>query len=385
MSGGVTSPPLRIAVLAHSTLPRGGVVHAMNLCEALTALGLKAVLHAPDARGDGFFRRPACEARPFRVAPAPANLPEMVERRIADYCDWLSRAENQDFDVYHAHDPLSGNALATLKRGAFARTVHHLDIFADPRLDAWQTRSIVEADRLMAVSEMWRGRLQTDFRRDADVVGNGVDLAKFLEAAEGAEALRARWRLGDGPVFLSIGGVEARKNTGAMLAAFARLSRERPDARYVIAGGASLLDHGAYQQEFAAALEVLGPAADAVVQVGPVADAEMPALYRLASALVFASLKEGFGLCVLEAMASGTPVVVSRIAPFVEYLSDKDALFSDPRDPASIAQAMRLALAPDVAARLSARGRAIAAQHSWRAVAERSLASYLRLAERSYA
>ena len=50
----------------------------------------------------------------------------------------------------------------------------------------------------------------------------------------------------------------------------------------------------------------------------------MPALYRLADALVFASLHEGFGLAVLEAMASGTPVVVSHIAPFTEYLGEGD-------------------------------------------------------------
>ena len=49
----------RVAMLAHSTLPRGGVVHAMSLCEALTALGCEAVLHAPDASGAGFFRRAA--------------------------------------------------------------------------------------------------------------------------------------------------------------------------------------------------------------------------------------------------------------------------------------------------------------------------------------
>ena len=64
--------PVRVAMLAHSTLPRGGVVHAMSLSEALTALGVEAVLHAPDAR-----RRRASSARlpakrvPFPVAPAP--------------------------------------------------------------------------------------------------------------------------------------------------------------------------------------------------------------------------------------------------------------------------------------------------------------------------
>ena len=370
-------------MLAHSTLPRGGVVHAMSLAEALTAEGVEAVLHAPDASGAGFFRKAACETRAFPVAPAPRDMTAMVERRIADYVAWFERQENRGFDLYHAHDGISGNALATLKQagliGGFVRTVHHLDAFADPRLDLLQASSIREADAVMTVSDVWRRRLAEDFGREATISGNGVDLERF-STGDGA-ALRARWRLGDGPVFLAIGGVEARKNTVRMLQAFATLTRDLPDARFLIVGGASLLDHGAYQAEFRARLEAMGAFADGVVMIGPLADADMPALYRLASALVFASVKEGFGLCVLEAMASGTPVVVSRMAPFTEYLDEGDALFCDPFDPASIALAMRAALRPETAARVRARGFAVAASRSWRAVAQRTLSLYRRLRE----
>ena len=373
----------RVAMLAHSPLPRGGVVHAMSLSEALTALGCEAVLHAPDATGAGFFRRAACATRAFPVALAPPDTTQMVAQRIADYAAWLRREANRGYDVYHAHDGISGAALAQLKRerliDGFVRTVHHLDAFADPRLNAWQDASIREADALLVVSELWRRRLREEFGRDAAHSGNGVDLTRYSPARGGEDALRARLRLGDGPVFLAVGGVEARKNTRAMLQAFDLLLREAPGARFVIAGGASLLDHSAYQAEFRADLAAMGERTAAVVLTGPVADAEMPALYRLATALVFASLKEGFGLCVLEAMASGTPVVVSRTAPFTEYLSEGDALFCDPYDPASIAAAMRAAMQPDEARR--ARGFAIAARQGWDAVARRNLALYHRLRE----
>jgi glycosyltransferase-like protein len=374
-------------MLAHSTLPRGGVVHAMSLAEALTAQGVETVLHAPDADGAGFFREAACQTRPFPVAPAPRNMTAMVERRIADYVAWFQRAENRSFDLYHAHDGISGNALATLKQAGlirgFVRTVHHIDAFADPRLEALQAHSIREADALMTVSDVWRRRLAEDFGREATISGNGVDLERF-SGGDGAP-LRARWRLGEGPVFLAIGGVEARKNTRLMLQAFAALARETPDARFLIAGGASLLDHGAYQARFHAELDEMGALADSVILAGSINDAEMPALYRLAVALVFASVKEGFGLCVLEAMASGTPVVVSRMAPFTEYLSEGDALFCDPFDPASIALTMRAALRPDIAARLRTRGRLVVAGYSWGAVAERTLSLYRRLREPAYA
>jgi len=79
------SRALRVAMLTHSTLPRGGVVHAMSLCEALEDLGVKTVLHAPDSAGRGFFRKPRCDAIAFPVEPAPRQTADMVEQRIDDY------------------------------------------------------------------------------------------------------------------------------------------------------------------------------------------------------------------------------------------------------------------------------------------------------------
>ena len=209
-----------------------------------------------------------------------------------------------------------------------------------------------------------------------------MDAFRYSPRPDGTEAeLKDRFGLGSGPVFLSVGGIEARKNTVRILQGFAEIHRARPDARLVIAGGASLLDHHSYQAAFGRELTGLGEGASAVSLLGPVADPDMPGLYRLASALVFASVKEGFGLCVLEAMASGTPVVVSRIAPFVDYLDPCDALWCDPTDSSSIAAAMRQSLRPDVASSLRARGPLVAARFGWREVAERNLAVYRRLRE----
>jgi glycosyltransferase-like protein len=378
------SRSLRVAMLTHSTLPRGGVVHAMNLSEALEDLGVETILHAPDAAGRGFFRKPRCAAIAFPVEPAPRETAEMVEQRIDDYLRWFRRPENRDFDLYHAHDGIGGNALVTLKDEglipAFVRTVHHIDEFSDPRLVARQTRSIVTADALIVVSSLWRETLIARFGREADVGGNGVDACRYSPHADGSEAeLGQRLGLGTGPVFLSVGGIEARKNTIRILQAFVEIHRAHPNARLVIVGGASLLDHHAYQAAFGRELTALGEGASAVSLLGPIADPDMPALYRLASALVFSSVKEGFGLCVLEAMASGTPVVVSRIAPFVDYLDPSDALWCDPAESSSIAGAMRQSLRVDVADSLRARGPVVAARFGWLDVAERHLPVYRRL------
>ena len=383
------SRSLRIAMLAHSTNPRGGVVHAMQLSEALVALGHDVALHAPDAKGAGFFRTPNCETRAFPVAPAPADMFAMVERRIADYVAHFSQ-QARGFDLYHAHDGISGNALATLKdRGlipGFVRTVHHIDDFADPRLARLQARSIREADGWMVVSATWRDRLAQTFGIDATIGGNGVDTDRFRPEADGREGeLRSRLGLGPGPLFLCVGGVEQRKNTLRILDAFAQTLAIRPDAELVIAGGASLLDHGDYQRDFARRLADMGPAATSVRLLGVIGDRDMPRLYRLASTLVFASVNEGFGLCVLEAMASGIPVVVSAIEPFTGYLQVEDAIWCDPSSAKSIADAMMLALRDEFSSPLRGHGRAVAARFDWRSVAKAHEPVYQRIQEPAHA
>jgi len=382
------SRPLRIAMLSHSTNPRGGVVHAMQLSEALTALGHDVVLHAPDAKGTGFFREPACGAMCIPVGPAHDGMTAMVEQRIADYVRHFESAGACNFDIFHAHDGISGNALATLKeRGlipAFVRTVHHIDQFADIRLMELQDRSIDRADLFFTVSSMWRKTLKETRGISSTVVGNGVDTKRFSPTADGT-ALRSKLALPDGPVFLAVGGIEARKNTIAMLEGFGQVRAIRPDAQFVIAGGASLLDHRGYQGEFRAVLGSLGEHAAAVHILGTVADEDMPALYRLADTLVFASVKEGFGLVVLEAMASGVPVVVSSIAPFTEYLGPEDVVWCDPHNAASIAEAMAISLMPPVRAGLIPHGLKLAAHHSWQRTAAAHLQAYETLKEPAHA
>jgi glycosyltransferase-like protein len=384
-------PRLRIAILAHSTNPRGGVVHALELGDALCRIGHEATVHAPDAGGAGFFRPTRCATVSVAASPVGHDVTAMVETRVADYLRHFENAGHRHFDVWHAQDGISGNALATLReRGlirGFARTVHHVDGFADPQLSALQTRAIASADRLFVVSRLWRDWLSEKFGRVPHLVGNGVDTERFSPVPDGNDAaLRALLKLPPGaPVFLAIGGVEKRKNTIAILDAFRIFHAKRPSARLLIAGGASLLDHDAYQAEFAAALAASGLPDGAVIRTGPLPQAMMPALFRAADALVFPSVKEGFGLVVLEAMASGVPVVTSRIAPFTEYLDDGDAAWCDPRDAGSIATAMSTALAQPGRGALIARGIAVAARHDWSRVAQAHLPVYEALAEAAHA
>jgi glycosyltransferase-like protein len=248
-------------------------------------------------------------------------------------------------------------------------------------------RAIKAADHLFVVSRLWQDWLKRELARDAEWVGNGVDRRRFSPTFDGTDLeLAARLKLPRGvPIFLAVGGVEERKNTIGLLRGFAALHVQCPSSLLVIAGGASLLDHHTYQAAFTEALEHVRLPAGAVIRTGPLPQALMPALYRLATALVFPSTKEGFGLVVLEAMASGVPVITSAIPPFTEYLSDDDVLWCDPFDPASIAAAMARSLDVSHRDRLIQRGMQVAERHDWTTTARRHIAAYEALREPLYA
>jgi glycosyltransferase-like protein len=386
----IATRSLRIAILTHSTNPRGGVRHALELADSLTRLGHHAVVHAPDPTGNGFFRAPLSPAVAVMALPVDADLAAMVAIRIADYIRHFEAPANRHFDVFHAQDAISANALANLKRSGlirrFARTVHHIDSFRDQRLSEWQSRSVAEPDELFVVSELWQHKLELEFGRRSTNVGNGVDTGRYAPGRGTYDSeVRTRYRLGDGPIMLSVGGVEERKNSIRLLEAFKQLLTVRPDAQLVIAGGASLLDHASYQRQFESLIAADRNLDRAVTRLGPVPDAHMPSLYRLADALVFPSVNEGFGLVILEAMASGTPVVTSRIAPFTEFLHENDVVWCDPLNVASIANAIAAVLSEPLHSRLAHRGALVARQFDWVNTAQAHLPIYQKLAEFQHA
>ncbi|MDT8872225.1 glycosyltransferase [Komagataeibacter rhaeticus] len=311
---------LSIAILTHSTNPRGGVVHGMALAEALCDAGHDATLIAPDATGAGFFRTPRCATNCIPAVPE-TDLPTLVERRIGEIRDAL---RGQHFDVLHAQDPISANALAELVEEGGYRALRArstiLTIFTHPVLPRGRNGDQGGGRTVYRQHNVGRCPAQRPWPRSPGR-GQRVDPVRFSHVPTAHDAtLRARYHLpADRHLILSVGGIERRKNTLQLLDAFLALRRERPDVHLVVAGGASLLDHSAYRTRFMARLRESG-AADHVTITGPVADEDMPAFYRQADVLAYPSVTEGFGLCPLEALIRGTPVVVPEIAPFTEHL-----------------------------------------------------------------
>lgn len=383
--------PLRIALLMHSLNPRGGVVHTLELADALVAQGHAVTVMAAGRPGQVLFRPTTATLSIAPLGELPKALVPMVGARMRAVASHLRGLDLSAFDVLHSQDSITANALADLKAEGripgFWRTVHHLDTFDDAQLTAWQARGVNEAAQLLCVSALWQQTLAHDWGRTAHLVRNGVNLQRFEPTTDAAQRLAdaqvlARFGLADGaPFWLVVGGVEERKNTARLLAAFAMLRPAVPKVRLVIVGGASLLEHAQAQAEFDAVRRANGLApgqahADRVVLTGPVPDGVLPALYRRATALAMPSVKEGFGLVAMEAMACGTPAIVSRIAPFIEHLQPHEAFWVDPLDVHDIARTLRLTLFSKQRARLAQGARHVAARFDWQACARQHMALY---------
>jgi len=385
---------LRIGLLMHSLNPRGGVVHTLELAEALIDRGHSVTIWAPALPGQTLFRTTRARLSVALVQDRTRELVPMVAARMSAMAQHLRQQPDlHAYDVLHSQDSITANALATLRdegliRG-YTRTVHHLDHFSDMQLSTWQTRGVRAASQLLCVSALWQQVLRKDWGLVADVVPNGVNLQRFQARVDTAQAMRDQALLhqlgvqAEGPVWLAVGGIEARKNTLRLLQAFAIARQQAPHAQLVIAGGASLLDHDTYAQAFAQTLAENGmaagqPHAQAVRLTGPLPDDALPALYRRATALAMPSTSEGFGLVVLEALACGTPAIVSRIAPFTEHLRAHEVLWVDPLDVGSISQALLRSLQAEQTQPVLNAAPAVCQRLSWAEAARRHECFYQR-------
>ena len=371
----------RIALLTYSTKPRGSVIHTLELAEALAELGHQPCVFALDKDDQGFHRPTPFKTYTVPAAPCDAGIDQLIQQRINEFVQFF-QSHSCHYDIYHAQDCLSANALAILKAQGliphFVRTVHHIEDFKSPYLQSCQEKSIHQPERCLCVSAMWQQVLKKDYGLQAHRVINGVG-SSFSDQSDGSEmSLAQAYGIVGSPVYLTVGGIEPRKNSINLLKAFYQVRQTHPQAQLVIAGGATLFDYQAYRQEFMGLVDGYG-LTDGLVLPGVVPDVHMPGLYRLADAFVFPSVQEGWGLVVLEAIASGLPVLTSNQKPFTEFLSPQDALLIEPEDVDAIATAMLTLLEPTIAPQLIKHSRRIIDQYTWQQSAKLHLDLYTEL------
>lgn len=282
-------------------------------------------------------------------------------------------------DLFHSPDFVLPPTLAARK----ILTVHDLSFLrvpecAEPSL-GWYLkgavpRSVQRADLITADSECTRRDVHELLGVGLDritVVHGGVDPRfRRLNDVAAQEAVRRRYGLYR-PFVLSIGTLEPRKNYVRLIQAFA-LARRRglTEHQLVICGRKGWLYEGIFKAVSESGLQ------PHVVFPGYIRDEDLPELYCAADLFAFPSLYEGFGLPPLEAMACGTPTIVSNASSLPEVVGDA-ALLVAPSDVEALSQAMYSVLTDSaLRSRLAAAGPARAARFTWPEAARRLLAAY---------
>jgi len=383
---------MKIALLTYSTKPRGSVVHTWELANALHRIGHTVCVYAldkeagqspppetPAAIAAQPHRRLDCPTCLIPARPASAHIDGLIQQRIQEFVEAFSHGQDR-YDIYHAQDCIGANALVQLKeRGVVnhvVRTVHHVEDYESPYLQQCQDKSIRLPDLCLCVSDRWQQALQQDYGITAPRVVNGVDQQRFSSQRDGAEAaLKTAYGLKGQPVYLTVGGIEPRKNSIRLLEAFAQVRSQQPQAQLVIAGGATLFDYQPYRERFFQRAAALG-VAEALVLPGVVPDVDLPSLYRCADVFCFPSVKEGWGLVVLEAIAAGLPVVTANETPFTEFLASEQAILVNPGNVEQIAQGMLAASEPKRSHALIQQSQTILSRYTWEKSAQMHLRAY---------
>jgi alpha-1,3-rhamnosyl/mannosyltransferase len=174
------------------------------------------------------------------------------------------------------------------------------------------------------------------------------------------------------PYVLSVGTVEPRKNHSGLIGAFAQLiMQERMPHHLVIVGPRGWKESGLLQ-----VMRTCG-VAERIHFLGYVPEAHLPSLYQGADAFAFPSWYEGFGLPVLEALASGVPTLISHDPALCEVAGAGTTLIADPASVDDMAAGIhRLLTDAPLRQRLTALGRRRASQFSWERCATETFAVY---------
>lgn len=361
-----------------STYAGGGIaLYVSKLIEHMLAL-------SPDLRLRLVVRpgQPICPGEP-RVEEVTFDAPAQSVQTLVNLA---RRVPTHDTDLFHA----PANVLPFGLRCPAITTIHDLMWVLSPQLCAafppkrWATGAYYKAGisqalrrsaRILTVSEASAAAIRAhapDRAADVRVTHNALDPFFYPLPSAEALALTAEIIPEHTPFVLVVGQGAPYKNHVRALRAFLEAfdGPSHKDWRLLLVRRFSRID--GEMTRLLARPEV----ARRVIVRPQVSRDVLRALYSRADVFLFPSLCEGFGLPLLEAMASGAPVLTSTHAAPVEVTADA-ALHADPTDTADIARALRsLADNPELRADLRTRGFSRAQTFSWRDTAQKTLAAY---------
>jgi glycosyltransferase involved in cell wall biosynthesis len=354
--------------------------YVANLAPALAAQLEPAerlvVLHVPEA-GDRLARLAGSQVRLVSTTISPFALGQQVQ---------LPRLlrETGAVDLYHSTYYLMPYSM----RLPTVLTFYDLIPLQHPATVSRRARTLFRltmgmalsvSAQVVSISEAARRDLLARFKLPPEKVTTtplAAD-ARFCPQSPGELArVRAAYDL-PGKMVLFVGINKPHKNLVRLVEAFGRLLEQGSRATLVLAGP--------WDERYPEAKEAAArlPAGDSVRFLGPVADADLPALYAAATVFVLPSVYEGFGLPVLEAMACGAAVACSNTSSLPEIAGEAALLF-DPYDVESIASAIgRLLDDGALRRRMVQAGLEQAARFTWEKTAAQTLDVYRKLVARA--
>lgn len=383
--------------------------HVVEIVPELIADGVEVHLVVPKLGGGDFTEPlPSPDGTPvqngsrlYRVDPSGLQGDFFTNTwhdniLVEGFCNRLLREEG-GFDLIHDHDWLSGFAAIALKHNyhlPLVSTIHATEMGRNRgQLYGEMQRSIHMAEwwltyeswSIIACSQYMAWEVQTYFGappQKVDVIPNGVDPKRF-DALKNEDLTSFRLAFaGPGePIVYYVGRMVPEKGLSVLIDAVPSVLREWPGVKFVLAGG------GGYANDLRAQAERLGVASN-VIFPGRIPDHVRDGLFRIADVAVFPSLYEPFGIVALEAMAAGTPVVVSDVGGLSEVVDlHETGIKVYPDNPESLAWGILHTLKhPDWSrTRVENAGRIVRSQYNWGRIADMTLDVYRRVAEEARA
>jgi len=318
-----------------NTLSAGGAeLHLLTLCRYLKRLGVEiSVAYLKEGRG----------SRPLRPDFEAAGIPVFyLGGEGVDFVrPWLQLhrlLKQEKPDILHTHLPRA-DLLGFLTRlsgfsSPWVCSVH------DIHSKSWRGRWALpffgsvwrRADKVIAISEAVKSWLVQGYRLESEkvqVVYYGIEPERWCSPSRD---LRFEWKLAEKLLVGSVGRLESRKGHDLLIRAMPFIAQRFPQTMLLIAGHdpwgyGRVLESLVTQLSMEKHVRFLGFQDD------------IPSFLHAIDVFAFASRSEGFGQVVIEAMAAGKPVVVSRIAPLTEIVIDGETgFYAEPENPESFAE-----------------------------------------------
>jgi len=354
--------------------PGGVGRHVTNLERRLTAMGNEVKVIAPASRqigefGDRFIRI----GTPLPIPASESIIRVSISLHLAPAIKEVLAREK--FDVIHLHEPFMPMLCSAVLR--FSNTVNVGTFHAAQGKPGYNFGKPVSSWMLHRRARKLHGHIAVSnaalkyashfVPAEYEVIPNGVDTHYFRPDVRPMEQYQ------DGKLnIVFLGRLEYRKGANYLLKAFLDVKRQMPNTRLLICGPGTRL-RARYERW------VKRNRLEDVIFTGAISNEELPRYYRTADIFCAPNTSsESFGLILVEAMATGRPVVASNIEGFASVVTHgQEGLLVPPMDSRALAQAL-LSLLADPARReqMGTRGLITAQKYDWEGISKRVLAYY---------